>query len=63
MIYRLLYSLHETFGALNVYRYITFRSVLGMLTALLLALVLGPPDIRAHARLRVGQQAVVIELD
>jgi phospho-N-acetylmuramoyl-pentapeptide-transferase len=55
LIYRLLYSLHETFGALNVFRYITFRSVLGMLTALLLALVLGPPVIRALARLRVGQ--------
>ncbi|GAB4262021.1 MAG: phospho-N-acetylmuramoyl-pentapeptide-transferase [Deferrisomatales bacterium] len=55
MIYRLLYSLHESVGAFNVFRYITFRSVLGMLTALGLALVLGPRLIRALRRLRVGQ--------
>ncbi len=55
MIYRLLYALHETFGALNVFRYITFRAVVGMLTALLLSLVLGPRVIRALRRLKVGQ--------
>jgi phospho-N-acetylmuramoyl-pentapeptide-transferase len=55
MIYRLLYAFQEMFGPLNVFRYITFRSVLGMLTALVLVLLLGPPLIRALRRLQVGQ--------
>ena len=44
MLYHLLYPLHEQFPALNVFRYITFRSAYAMATALLLALVLGPPN-------------------
>ncbi len=55
MLYRFLFSLHETSGVFNVFRYITFRAVLGMLTALLIALVLGPAVIRGLKRLRVGQ--------
>ncbi len=55
MLYRILYAFHEAFGPLNVFRYITFRSVLGMLTALLIALLLGPPVIRWLRSLRVGQ--------
>ena len=55
MLYRILYAFHEAFGPLNVFRYITFRSVLGMLTALLIALLLGPPVIRWLRNLRVGQ--------
>jgi phospho-N-acetylmuramoyl-pentapeptide-transferase len=55
MIYKLLYSFHVWSGAFNVFRYITFRAVLGMLTALLLALFLGPWLIAALQRLRVGQ--------
>lgn len=55
MIYRLLYAFQDTFGALNVFRYITFRSVVGMLTALLLALLLGPRVIRVLRRLKMGQ--------
>jgi len=55
MIYKLLYAFHEVSGAFNVFRYITFRAVLGMLTALLLALFLGPRLINALRKLRVGQ--------
>ena len=55
MLYRVLYGLHEAFGPLNVFRYVTFRAVVGMLTALLLALFLGPRIIEALRRLRVGQ--------
>jgi phospho-N-acetylmuramoyl-pentapeptide-transferase len=55
MIYRLLYSLQGAVGPFNVFRYISFRTVLGMLTALVLALLLGPRLIRALRRLRVGQ--------
>jgi phospho-N-acetylmuramoyl-pentapeptide-transferase len=55
VIYRLLYAFQETYGALNVFRYITFRTVVGMLTALVLALLLGPRVIRVLRRLKVGQ--------
>ncbi|MDF1555122.1 MAG: phospho-N-acetylmuramoyl-pentapeptide-transferase [Deferrisomatales bacterium] len=55
MIYKLLYAFQDLSGAFNVFRYITFRAVLGMLTALLLALFLGPRLIAALQRLRVGQ--------
>ncbi len=55
MIYRLLYPFQDIWGALNVFRYITFRTVLGMLTALILALMLGPWLIRALRRFKVGQ--------
>ncbi len=55
MLYRLLYAFQDSFGALNVFRYLTFRTALGMLTALAVALVLGPWLIRALQKLRVGQ--------
>ena len=55
MIYKLLYAFQEVSGAFNVFRYITFRAVLGMLTALLLALFLGPWLIRVLQRQRLGQ--------
>ncbi|MHB8767356.1 MAG: phospho-N-acetylmuramoyl-pentapeptide-transferase [Deferrisomatales bacterium] len=55
MLYRLFYAFHEAFSALNVFRYLTFRTVLGMLSALVIALCLGPSLIRALQKLRVGQ--------
>lgn len=55
MLYHLLYPLHETFGAFNVMRYITFRSAAAVVTALLLSLVFGPWFIRTLRRLSVGQ--------
>jgi phospho-N-acetylmuramoyl-pentapeptide-transferase len=55
MLYHLLYPLASEFGAFNVVRYITFRAGAAALTALFLAFVVGPPLIRALARLRAGQ--------
>ncbi|WP_025324295.1 phospho-N-acetylmuramoyl-pentapeptide-transferase [Deferrisoma camini] len=55
MLYRLLYGLSDAFGPFNVFRYLTFRSVLGMLTALGIALFFGPAVIRWLERLKVGQ--------
>ena len=55
MLYHLLYPLAETIGAFNVFRYITFRTAAATLTALFLSFLLGPPLIRALARLRIGQ--------
>ena len=42
MLYHLLYALRPEFSALNVVRYITFRTAVASLTALFLVLLLGP---------------------
>ena len=47
MLYWLLYRLHEFYSPLNVFRYITFRAALGILTALAVGLLVGGPLIRA----------------
>ena len=49
MFYLLLYPLHERFGILNVFRYITFRTAIAAVTAMLLSLLLGPRVIRCSA--------------
>ena len=46
MFYHLLYPLHTKFSAFNVFRYITFRTVLAILTALLISFFLTPYAIR-----------------
>ncbi|MGE4504213.1 MAG: phospho-N-acetylmuramoyl-pentapeptide-transferase [Desulfovibrionaceae bacterium] len=55
MIYHLLYPLSETIGAFNVFRYITFRSIYALLTALVITVVFGPAVIRWLARVKCGQ--------
>lgn len=55
MIYHLLYPLSEQFTVFNVFRYITFRSVYAMLTALVLTIFLGPWFIRWLTRVKCGQ--------
>ncbi|HOJ15374.1 MAG TPA: phospho-N-acetylmuramoyl-pentapeptide-transferase [Deltaproteobacteria bacterium] len=42
MLYLLLYPLHTTFTAFNVFKYITFRTIYATITALLITLLLGP---------------------
>jgi len=56
MLYYALYSLHETHGIFNVFRYITFRAVVAALTALLLSFLFGPWLIRRLKALQIGQQ-------
>ena len=46
MAYWLLYRLHDLWGPLNVFRYITFRAGAAAVTALLLSFVVGPIVIR-----------------
>jgi phospho-N-acetylmuramoyl-pentapeptide-transferase len=46
MLYYLLYPLHTYIGAFNVFRYITFRTVLAILTALIISFFLTPLVIR-----------------
>jgi phospho-N-acetylmuramoyl-pentapeptide-transferase len=55
MIYYLLVPFAAHFSALNVFRYITFRSIAALLTALVLSIVFGPKFIQALRRLKFGQ--------
>jgi phospho-N-acetylmuramoyl-pentapeptide-transferase len=55
MIYLLLYPLHTTFSAFNVFRYITFRTIYASLTAFLLCFFIGPWVIRKLGEMQVGQ--------
>ncbi len=58
MFYEWIYPLHEMPGlsALNVFRYITFRSAYAAITALVLCYVMGPPLIRWLAEVKLGQK-------
>jgi phospho-N-acetylmuramoyl-pentapeptide-transferase len=55
MIYHLLYPLHTTISAFNVFRYITFRTIYASLTAFLICFLLGPWFIRRLKALQIGQ--------
>ena len=56
MLYYLLYHvLQKYFSPLNVFRYITVRTVYASLTAMFLALVFGPWLIRKLRELQIGQ--------
>lgn len=56
MLYQLLYSLHTTHSAFNVFRYITFRAAMAALMALVVSFLLGPWLIRALTEKQIGQQ-------
>ena len=55
MLYHLLYPLKTVFGGFNVFRYITFRTIFAILTALIISLVVGPWFIRKLKELQIGQ--------
>ncbi len=55
MLYWLLYPMAGRFPVLNVFRYITFRTAMSAVTALAVALVLGPAMIRYLRRAQIGQ--------
>ena len=56
MLYHLLYPLHTEFAVLNVFRYITFRTIYAVLTALAISFLFGPAVIRLLQRYQIGQQ-------
>ena len=56
MLYYLLYSLHDQISVFNVVRYITFRTAYAGLTALFVALFMGPWVIRRLREFQIGQQ-------
>lgn len=56
MLFHLLYPLHEVFSPFNVFRYITFRSAVAGVTAVLLSFFVGPTLIRWLRARQYGQQ-------
>jgi phospho-N-acetylmuramoyl-pentapeptide-transferase len=55
VLYHWLYPLHETYAVLNVFKYISFRTLLAGLTALVASLLLGPLLIRRLTVMQIGQ--------
>ena len=55
MLYLFLFRLHELWSPFNVFRYITFRAALAILTSLAVGLLVGGPLIRALRRRQIGQ--------
>jgi phospho-N-acetylmuramoyl-pentapeptide-transferase len=55
LLYHLLYPLKTVFGGFNVFRYITFRSIFAVLTALIISMAVGAWFIRKLKALQVGQ--------
>ncbi|MFH1354753.1 MAG: phospho-N-acetylmuramoyl-pentapeptide-transferase [Candidatus Omnitrophota bacterium] len=55
MLYNLLYPLHNIFGSLNIFRYITFRAGMAVITSFLISLILGPPLIKKLKQLKIGE--------
>ncbi|MEW6616303.1 MAG: phospho-N-acetylmuramoyl-pentapeptide-transferase [Thermodesulfobacteriota bacterium] len=56
MLFHLLYPLHTTYAFLNVFKYITFRTIYATLTALIISFFLMPWFIRKVSSLKIGQQ-------
>jgi phospho-N-acetylmuramoyl-pentapeptide-transferase len=55
VLYHLLYPLKTVFGGFNVFRYITFRTIFAILTALIISMVVGAWFIRKLKKLQIGQ--------
>ena len=55
MLLWLTQSLSESISAFNVFNYITLRSVLAMLSALIISFIIGPPIIRKLVSYKIGQ--------
>ncbi|MEO1272928.1 MAG: phospho-N-acetylmuramoyl-pentapeptide-transferase [Myxococcota bacterium] len=55
MLFHLFFELREYFGPLNVFRYVSFRIVAAMLTALMISFVLYPWFIRRLQLQQIGQ--------
>ncbi|HHJ38071.1 MAG: phospho-N-acetylmuramoyl-pentapeptide-transferase [Methylothermaceae bacteria B42] len=55
MLYWLTQHLAEIYGPFRVFQYLTLRAILGVLTALLIAFLVGPAMIRRLSRYNLGQ--------
>ena len=56
MLYSLAIYLTQFYSGFNLFQYLTFRTILGVLTALLISLLVGPRMIRYLSRYNIGQQ-------
>ncbi|MCX7928007.1 MAG: phospho-N-acetylmuramoyl-pentapeptide-transferase [Candidatus Omnitrophica bacterium] len=55
MFYLLFYPLHEIISFFNIFRYLTFRSVMATITAFLVSVIFGPFVIKKITQLSIGQ--------
>ena len=55
MLYKLIYLFHTDLSWLNVFRYITFRTILSTLTALMICFLFGGWAIRRLREMQIGQ--------
>ncbi len=55
MLYEFIFPFHVDFSVLNIFRYITFRTIYGGLTAFLICFLFGPYVIRQLSRMQIGQ--------
>ncbi len=55
MLYHLLYPLHTTFQVFNVFRYITFRTIYAVITAMVICFILAPWFIRKVKEFQIKQ--------
>ncbi len=55
MLFNLLYPLSDAISALNIFRYITFRSAMAALTAFFISLIIGPLMIRKLKEWKIGE--------
>ena len=55
MLYKLIYSYHDLFSPLNVFRYITFRTALATITALAITFIIAPWLIRKLRKFSMTQ--------
>ena len=56
MLFKLIYLFHSDFSWLNVFRYITFRTILSSLTGLTLCFIVGAWGIRKLRSLQIGER-------
>ncbi len=55
MLYHFLYPLRDYFFGFNVFRYITFRSILASIIAFSISMIFGPAVIKRLKRLNIGE--------
>jgi len=55
VFYNLIYPFHSTYSFLNVFRYITFRTIYAVITALVISFLIGPWITRVLKQRQIGQ--------
>jgi phospho-N-acetylmuramoyl-pentapeptide-transferase len=56
MLYKILFDMHDLISPFNVFRYITFRTALAVITSMFIALIIGPWIIKKLRKLSLTQQ-------